>query len=115
MPKAAVRKNALPPRSTTRSQFLGRGTRWAPIRPVRSLRKSSSSCHLMASNPYSGQDRKSTRLNSSHITISYAVFCLKKKKKNEGENRHKTHNKQQRGQTTAGEITSHLPTTNDNE
>src|SRR5437773_8899941 len=27
------------------------------------------------------QDRKSTRLNSSHITISYAVFCLKKKKK----------------------------------
>src|SRR6266540_186098 len=29
------------------------------------------------------QDRKSTRLNSSHITISYAVFCLKKKKKKE--------------------------------
>src|SRR5437773_5264711 len=28
----------------------------------------------------SKQDRKSTRLNSSHITISYAVFCLKKKK-----------------------------------
>src|SRR5574343_931201 len=28
-----------------------------------------------------GLDRKSTRLNSSHITISYAVFCLKKKKK----------------------------------
>src|SRR5437773_11200635 len=27
----------------------------------------------------SGRDRKSTRLNSSHITISYAVFCLKKK------------------------------------
>src|SRR5207248_11379955 len=27
-------------------------------------------------------DRKSTRLNSSHRTISYAVFCLKKKKKN---------------------------------
>src|SRR2546426_10121446 len=29
----------------------------------------------------SGQDRKSTRLNSSHLVISYAVFCLKKKKK----------------------------------
>src|SRR5690348_17442501 len=29
-----------------------------------------------------GQDRKSTRLNSSHPSISYAVFCLKKKKKN---------------------------------
>src|SRR3712207_7989189 len=28
----------------------------------------------------SGQDRKSTRLNSSHANISYAVFCLKKKK-----------------------------------
>src|SRR5688572_31361072 len=31
----------------------------------------------------SGKDRKSTRLNSSHSQISYAVFCLKKKKKKE--------------------------------
>src|SRR5437773_5606830 len=31
--------------------------------------------------PPGRRDRKSTRLNSSHITISYAVFCLKKKKK----------------------------------
>src|SRR5262245_64762340 len=30
-------------------------------------------------------DRKSTRLNSSHLGISYAVFCLKKKKKNTDE------------------------------
>src|SRR5690554_7170975 len=30
---------------------------------------------------YRGQDRKSTRLNSSHVRISYAVFCLKKKTK----------------------------------
>src|SRR5256885_1027435 len=30
---------------------------------------------------YSSGDRKSTRLNSSHLVISYAVFCLKKKKK----------------------------------
>src|SRR2546426_9126330 len=30
----------------------------------------------------SAADRKSTRLNSSHLVISYAVFCLKKKKKN---------------------------------
>src|SRR5439155_18194474 len=29
----------------------------------------------------SAQDRKSTRLNSSHVAISYAVFCLKKKNK----------------------------------
>src|SRR2546426_11929811 len=28
-------------------------------------------------------DRKSTRLNSSHLVISYAVFCLKKKKRNQ--------------------------------
>src|SRR2546426_8020062 len=31
--------------------------------------------------PCSRSDRKSTRLNSSHLVISYAVFCLKKKKK----------------------------------
>src|SRR5207249_5287493 len=30
--------------------------------------------------PMGPQDRKSTRLNSSHVSISYAVFCLKKKK-----------------------------------
>src|SRR5204863_9124803 len=32
------------------------------------------------------RDRKSTRLNSSHVEISYAVFCLKKKKKNDAIN-----------------------------
>src|SRR5690625_6552345 len=31
--------------------------------------------------PDTAQDRKSTRLNSSHVAISYAVFCLKKKKR----------------------------------
>src|SRR5204862_7353665 len=31
--------------------------------------------------PADARDRKSTRLNSSHVEISYAVFCLKKKKK----------------------------------
>src|SRR4051812_49502067 len=36
---------------------------------------------------HSGRDRKSTRLNSSHMSISYAVFCLKKKKKKETSNR----------------------------
>src|SRR2546427_6410046 len=34
-----------------------------------------------------GRDRKSTRLNSSHSQISYAVFCLKKKKKNKSDSR----------------------------
>src|SRR5690606_39902617 len=32
------------------------------------------------SRSYRNEDRKSTRLNSSHVKISYAVFCLKKKK-----------------------------------
>src|SRR5580693_10092363 len=41
-----------------------------PVAPLRARR-----CH-------SSRDRKSTRLNSSHSSISYAVFCLKKKKKN---------------------------------
>src|SRR5258708_17977481 len=39
-----------------------------------------------------GRDRKSTRLNSSHQIISYAVFCLKKKKKQ------MTHQKQNRSE-----------------
>src|SRR5690554_7066995 len=34
------------------------------------------------------QDRKSTRLNSSHVRISYAVFCLKKKKKKKKKKEH---------------------------
>src|SRR3712207_8894220 len=37
-----------------------------------------------------GRDRKSTRLNSSHANISYAVFCLKKKKLDESEDTHAT-------------------------
>src|SRR5690606_17029329 len=37
-------------------------------------------------NVWADGDRKSTRLNSSHVKISYAVFCLKKKKKNKNEN-----------------------------
>src|SRR2546427_8404088 len=36
------------------------------------------------------QDRKSTRLNSSHSQISYAVFCLKKKNKATGPKLHRT-------------------------
>src|SRR4051794_11763844 len=36
---------------------------------------------IILKNPGAGRDRKSTRLNSSHPSISYAVFCLKKKKK----------------------------------
>src|SRR5690625_4637937 len=37
------------------------------------------------------QDRKSTRLNSSHVAISYAVFCLKKKKKSNKKKQQETY------------------------
>src|SRR3989454_8578930 len=36
--------------------------------------------HILGLEPAFFEDRKSTRLNSSHLVISYAVFCLKKKK-----------------------------------
>src|SRR5690349_22440847 len=39
------------------------------------------------------RDRKSTRLNSSHVEISYAVFCLKKKKKKKKTHRSKNKKK----------------------
>src|SRR5437868_10343773 len=42
--------------------------------PPKDLRAASDAAHSQ------GLDRKSTRLNSSHVSISYAVFCLKKKK-----------------------------------
>src|SRR3712207_8701263 len=45
------------------------------LRDISPLRKSDTSEHERAPG-----DRKSTRLNSSHANISYAVFCLKKKK-----------------------------------
>src|SRR5436853_4966239 len=45
--------------------------------------------HLRVAGADVHEDRKSTRLNSSHLGISYAVFCLKKKKKNT-KNKHKT-------------------------
>src|SRR5215475_7817870 len=40
------------------------------------------------------RDRKSTRLNSSHVKISYAVFCLKKKKKTKKKTKYKKKKKQ---------------------
>src|SRR5207253_11254966 len=40
---------------------------------------------------FAAQDRKSTRLNSSHVAISYAVFCLKKKKQQHTANLHRYH------------------------
>src|SRR5689334_24113171 len=49
---------------------------------------------IHALQPKRGGDRKSTRLNSSHSSISYAVFCLKKKKKKK--NKKKTKKKKQK-------------------
>src|SRR2546430_7509539 len=60
--------------------------------PKRDVIKSSAAIHIhnsitllqriwMAALDFMTSDRKSTRLNSSHSQISYAVFCLKKKKK----------------------------------
>src|SRR2546427_7081461 len=45
------------------------------------------------SDEISAQDRKSTRLNSSHSQISYAVFCLKKKKEHNKTKTRLTHNR----------------------
>src|SRR5688572_32475236 len=48
-------------------------------------------------------DRKSTRLNSSHSQISYAVFCLKKKKK------YKAHTADQQHRTAVSTLEIYLP------
>src|SRR5256885_4964676 len=50
-----------------------------PVQPLRRLRRPPLR-HRQQSRPEGNKDRKSTRLNSSHLVISYAVFCLKKKK-----------------------------------
>src|SRR5690625_6202163 len=50
--------------------FLQRDTHWHPPMPSPETNKQKDP-----------EDRKSTRLNSSHVAISYAVFCLKKKNK----------------------------------
>src|SRR5438045_6658943 len=51
----------------------------SPIREV--LRRHRNTTVIMGEVTGVDKDRKSTRLNSSHLGISYAVFCLKKKKK----------------------------------
>src|SRR2546430_10539073 len=60
-------------RSHSTVRRLGRRIPFGPIRPTRAI--------WVAPWPLVRRDRKSTRLNSSHSQISYAVFCLKKKKK----------------------------------
>src|SRR2546429_5996406 len=53
----------------------------AADQPITQLQFNHFGNHLVRQN-FNWRDRKSTRLNSSHGYISYAVFCLKKKKKN---------------------------------
>src|SRR5699024_226633 len=57
---------------------------WADIKKRFLIRLSGFFGYLLGSlfdvGVIAGEDRKSTRLNSSHVSISYAVFCLKKKK-----------------------------------
>src|SRR6267143_2538273 len=55
------------------------------IAHARRVRRYGAAVVVMA---FDEQDRKSTRLNSSHSSISYAVFCLKKKKQNQYYSRH---------------------------
>src|SRR3989442_12553272 len=67
-----------PPRSTLfpyTTLFRSPGGGGARLSPRRPLRRRLDDEQALA------RDRKSTRLNSSHVRISYAVFCLKKKKK----------------------------------
>src|SRR5438874_8866239 len=86
-----------PPRSTLFPYTtLFRST--VPARPCRRTRRridagcgSASRC---------SRDRKSTRLNSSHVEISYAVFCLKKKKKKKRQRTRKVNHQDERQSTS---------------
>src|SRR5690349_24218629 len=76
-----------PPRSTLfpyttlfRSESLRGTAREAARRRSRPGVRAGARPRSRARAPRSARDRKSTRLNSSHVEISYAVFCLKKKK-----------------------------------
>src|SRR5690349_23191410 len=89
--------NSSPPRravvSTERTAFFRRcATSRSSSSPARW--PSESFMILNRSRSMTSTDRKSTRLNSSHVEISYAVFCLKKKKKKK-KNINKTKKKQE--------------------
>src|SRR3712207_7654413 len=59
---------------------LGMDGWWAVVGPVGLGRRDRFASRTAEGEGWSAVDRKSTRLNSSHANISYAVFCLKKKK-----------------------------------
>src|SRR5256885_12766526 len=66
-------------RSRRRHRALDPGCEHAPAAVAAGVAQLSHR-EVLDSGPERLQDRKSTRLNSSHLVISYAVFCLKKKK-----------------------------------
>src|SRR5699024_12597773 len=69
------RRGLLRFRDQVRGADLRRRARWRHPRASGQSRRVRRASHLLRR-----RDRKSTRLNSSHVSISYAVFCLKKKK-----------------------------------
>src|SRR2546429_5042894 len=75
-----------PPRSTLFPYTTLFRSRWWPLpsclSAVRTSEPVSASRRFICHSRQINRDRKSTRLNSSHGYISYAVFCLKKKKTN---------------------------------
>src|ERR1039457_5747909 len=85
----------MPEHTVDRSLFFFLMIRRPPrstLFPYTTLFRSLKSCsdantsHHSTPKEWDEEDRKSTRLNSSHLVISYAVFCLKKKKKVVGKN-----------------------------
>src|SRR5207249_12172768 len=72
------------PRDRRGDRGGARRSRPSPRRPARAARRSApretGAVRARSRSPSCARDRKSTRLNSSHVSISYAVFCLKKKK-----------------------------------
>src|SRR5258707_8461348 len=76
-----------PPRSTLFPYTTLFRSHWAHHRDLDKARASAFNSFADGLLGARREDRKSTRLNSSHANISYAVFCLKKKKK---KNQHQT-------------------------
>src|SRR5438132_2364201 len=74
-------------------RYINRGLRWLIDRSI---------LHVM------DQDRKSTRLNSSHTVISYAVFCLKKKKTKKKKQKQNMKNINNRTYTISADNNYHL-------
>src|SRR5256885_5877165 len=94
-------RSTLLPYTTLFRSRLAASTPAAARRPTRSRSARASRRALVSS-----LDRKSTRLNSSHLVISYAVFCLKKKKEH---NLSRHYNRLHTSATHASHSTAYSP------